>query len=160
MSPEEEVKWFRNVIADELGYLAPPGDAVNPLREVLKELKLKADRFDLIDKHKGEFTLRQLQAQMPWTTHYHRDFRASPMAHKDFSHALLHVFKAAGKIAAVVNDAEHGGHDFNKDAVDRYVADLVVCALRMATTCPGRQIDLQKAVEARIENKNTVNLEK
>lgn len=54
-----------------------------------------------------DLTLRELQTQLPWTVHYHHDFRASPMSHKDFGHALLHVTKACGKLAAVVNDAEH-----------------------------------------------------
>jgi|SRR5271157_3442052 len=105
-----------------------------------------------------DLTLRELQTQLPWTIHYHHDFRASPMAHKDFGHALLHVMKAAGKLAAIVNDAEHGGSDFKPEDVDPYVADFVVCALRMANTCPGRIIDLQRAVEDRIETKNTVKL--
>lgn len=107
-----------------------------------------------------DLTIRELQTQLPWTVRYHRDFRASPMSHKDFGHALLHVQKAAGKLAAVVNDAEHGGSDFQPNEVDRYVADLVVCALRMANTCPGRQIDLQRSVENRIESKNQAELEK
>lgn len=57
-------------------------------------------------------TIRELQTSLPWTIHYARDFRASPMAHKDFGHALLHVQKAAGKLAALVNDAEHAGCEF------------------------------------------------
>lgn len=101
-------------------------------------------------------TIRELQSSLPWTVHYHHDFRASPMAHKDFAHALLHVHKAGGKLAAVVNDAEHGGAEFTAEQVDNYVADLVVCALRMANTCPGRTIDLQRAVEDRITNKNAI----
>lgn len=105
-----------------------------------------------------DLTLRELQTQLPWTVHYHHDFRASPMSHKDFGHALLHVTKACGKLAAVVNDAEHAGSEFSQEEVDRYVADLVVCALRMANTCPGRTIDLQRAVEDRIESKNAVEL--
>ncbi len=107
---------------------------------------------------KSDFTIRELQTKLPWTIHYHRDFRASPMAHKDFAHELLHVQKACGKLAAVVNDAEHAGSEFKADEVDCYVADLVVCALRMANTCPGRTIDLQKAVVDRIEGKNGVAL--
>lgn len=106
----------------------------------------------------GDLTLRELQTQLPWTVHYHRDFRSSPMTHKDFAHALLHVTKATGKLAAVVNDAEHGGSEFLPEEVDRFVADLVVCALRMANTCPGRTIDLQRAVEDRIELKNEAEL--
>jgi len=103
-------------------------------------------------------SIRELQTQLPWTVHYHRDFRTSPMAHKDFGHALLHVQKAAGKLAALVNDAEHGGCNFTPEETDRYVADLVVCALRMANTCPGRTIDLQRAVEDRIVTKNNAEL--
>lgn len=34
-------------------------------------------------------TLRELQTSLPWTGHYHRDFRSTPMTHKDFGHALL-----------------------------------------------------------------------
>lgn len=106
----------------------------------------------------SDLTIRQLQTQLPWTVHYHRDFRSSPMSHKDFAHALLHVQKAAGKLASVVNDAEHGGSEFKPEQVDRFVADLVVCALRMANTCPGRNIDLQRAVEERIVSKNNAEL--
>jgi hypothetical protein len=107
-----------------------------------------------------DLTIRELQTQLPWTVHYHHDFRSSPMSHKDFGHALLHVQKAAGKLATVVNDAEHGGSDFKPEDVDRYIADLVVCALRMANTCPGRTIDLQRVVEDRIENKNQAELKR
>ena len=103
-------------------------------------------------------SIRELQSKLPWTIHYHRDFRSSPMAHKDFGHALLHIFKAAGKLAALVNDAEHAGCEFTAAQTDPYVADMVVCALRMANTCPGRVIDLQEAVVRRIETKNAVQL--
>jgi len=109
-----------------------------------------------ITETKKDMTLRELQTSLPWTIHYAKDFRASPVAHKDFGHALLHVSKAAGKLAALVNDAEHGGCEFKTEDTDRYVADLVVCALRMANTCPGRTIDLQRAVIERIEGKNGV----
>jgi len=103
--------------------------------------------------------LRDLQAQLPWTIHYHHDFRASPVAHKDFQHALIHVFKAAGKLAAMVNDAEHAGFDWAQDkSPNPHIADLVICALRMANTIPGRKCDLQAVVEERIESKNGVTL--
>lgn len=103
-------------------------------------------------------TLRELQTQLPWTGHYHRDFRSTPMTHKDFGHALLHVHKAGGKLAGIINDAEHGGVDWAdpkiRAEVEKYMADLVICALRMATTCPDGQIDLQTAVERRLFEKN------
>jgi hypothetical protein len=106
----------------------------------------------------SDLTIRELQTQLPWTIHYDRDFRANPQAHKDFAHALTHVVKAAGKLAAVVDDAEHKGSEFKPEEVDRFLADLVVCALRMANTCPGRHVDLQQAVESRIEDKNGIKL--
>ena len=111
-------------------------------------------------EQRRDLTLRELQTQLPWTIHYHRDFRSSAMTHKDFGHALNHVHKAAGKLSAEVDDAEHGGSDFAPGDVDKLVADLVVCALRMANTRPGRPIDLQRAVEDRIESKNNVELKR
>lgn len=107
----------------------------------------------MIDK-----TIRELQSGLPWTAHYHRDFRASPQTHKDFAHALLHIHKAGGELASILDEAEHGGFDWADPAkraeVEKYVADMVICALRMATTCPDGQIDLQRAVEDRLVKKN------
>ena len=104
-------------------------------------------------------SVRELQSSLPWTAHYHRDFRANPQTHKDFGHALLHILKAAGKLAAIVDDAEHGGYDWadlsKRADVEKYVADMVICALRMANTCPDGVIDLQRAVDERLTSKNT-----
>ena len=100
-------------------------------------------------------TIRELQSSLPWTAHYHRDFRNTPMVHKDFSHALLHIHKAGGNLARIIDDAEHGGHEFEHEEVSKYVADMVICALRMANTCPNGIIDLQKTVEERLINKNS-----
>ena len=103
-------------------------------------------------------SVRELQSSLPWTAHYHRDFRANPQTHKDFGHALLHILKAAGKLAAIVDDAEHGGYDWadlsKRADVEKYVADMVICALRMANTCPDGVIDLQRAVDERLTSKN------
>lgn len=109
---------------------------------------------------KRDLTIRELQTSLSWMISYDRYFRASPMSHKDFGHALLHVTKAAGQLAAAVDKAEHAGCDFKPEEIDKYVADLVVCALRMANTCPGRHVDLQAAVEERIELNNGVELER
>ncbi len=103
-------------------------------------------------------TIRELQSGLPWTAHYHRDFRSSPQTHKDFGHALLHIHKAGGKLAAIIDDAEHAGFDFADPAkraeVEKYIADMVICALRMANTCPDGVVDLQRAVETRLAAKN------
>lgn len=102
--------------------------------------------------------LRALQRILPWTIHYHRDFRASPLAHKDFGHALIHVFKAAGKLASLIDDAEHRGCEFRPEETDPYIADLVICALRLANTVPGRTVDLERVVIERILAKNGVRI--
>lgn len=103
-------------------------------------------------------TIRELQSSLPWTAHYHRDFRATPQAHKDFGHALLHVHKAGGKLASIIDEAEHAGFDWadptKRNEVEKFVADMVICALRMANTCPDGVIDLQHAVERRLTAKN------
>jgi hypothetical protein len=104
-------------------------------------------------------TLKELQAlsKETWTlATYNGDFLASPLPHRDFGHALMHVTKAAGKLAALVDQGEHdGGCAFSPEETDRFVADLVVCALRLANTCPGREIDLEAAVLARMGRRNT-----
>jgi hypothetical protein len=129
---------------------------VDQAREALRAAWIdRMHRYTAAGNPRRDPNLRELQTSLPWTVHYHRDFRAAPMTHKDFAHALVHVVKAAGRIAAVVNDAEHGGSEFKAEEIDRFVADLVVCALRMANTCPGRTIDLQEAVERRIRTKNS-----
>lgn len=109
-----------------------------------------------------DFTLRELQTKLPWTIRYSRDFRASPMAHKDFAHAMHHVGKAAGRLHELVDNMDHdravADDDKLKEEYGQYVADMVVCALRMANTFPGGILDLQKAVQDRIESKNGVKL--
>lgn len=103
-------------------------------------------------------TIRELQTELPWTAHYHRDFRASPTTHKDFAHALLHIHKAGGKLAGILDEAEHGGYDWanpdNRAEFEKWIADFVICALRLSTTCPDGQIDLQRVVEDRLLSKN------
>lgn len=103
-------------------------------------------------------TIRELQSSLPWTSHYHRDFRSSPQTHKDFGHALLHVHKAGGQLASIVDEAEHAGYDWADPAkradVEKYVADLVICALRLANTCPDGVFDLQDAIARRLAAKN------
>jgi hypothetical protein len=110
------------------------------------------------DARPNDRTLREMQSSLPWTGHYHRDFRASPMTHKDFGHALLHVMKAGGKLAALLDQAEHEGVDWanagQRRETAKLVADFVICALRMSNTCPDGAIDLQRAVEDRLTAKN------
>lgn len=128
-----------------------------PMQQVpFKENSLEYIPEEIAKQRGDALTIRQLQENLPWTIHYARDFRDSPLRHKDFQHAGIHVMKALGKIAAMINDAEHAGTDW--DECSKYLADLVICAMRMANTIPGDKIDLQRAVISRIETKNEVKL--
>jgi len=84
------------------------------------------------------------------------------MTHKDFAHTLHHVSKAAGQLHALADDMDHdralADDPSLRENYGKYVADLVVCALRIANTFPGGVLDLQRAVHERIEGKNGVKL--
>jgi hypothetical protein len=99
-------------------------------------------------------TIQELQDNLPWGAHnYSQAFQAYGVPHRDFAHALLHVQKAVGKLAIAVDNGDHEEHPsafFGPDDVDRFVADLVICALRLANTNPGRRINLQAAIEDRL----------
>lgn len=103
-----------------------------------------------------DFTLRDLQAQLPWSVKYSQDFRLNPQSHKDFAHAITHVMKAAGQLAGIVDDHDHRRESEDDARIGKLLADLVVCALRAANTTPGQVIDLQHEVVSRIESKNEV----
>lgn len=113
-----------------------------------------------------DLTLRELQTNLPWTIRYSEDFRKTPLSHKDFSHALHHVSKAAGKLHGLADDMDHNRAVADDTApisgtqaqYGKYVADLVICALRLSNTFPGGVLDLQRAVQERIESKNQVKL--
>jgi hypothetical protein len=106
--------------------------------------------------------IKTLQVRLPWTIKMSTDFRSNPQAHKEFAHALLHVHKAGGKLAALVDDMDHRREDALKPElradVEKAIADLVICALRLANTVPNGPIDLERAVIERIESKNGVEL--
>ena len=103
-------------------------------------------------------SIRELQTSLPWTVRYSRDYRANPQAHKDFAHALIHTGKALGKLLGLADDMDHDREVADdptlRERHAKYLADLVVCALRAANTFPGGVIDLQRAVEERITTKN------
>lgn len=109
-----------------------------------------------------DLTIRELQTSLPWTVRYSADFRANPQSHKDFAHALLHIQKASGALAAFVDDMDHRRETADEadtqERYGKYLADMVVCALRLANTFPGGVLDLQRAVEDRLESKNSVTL--
>lgn len=112
--------------------------------------------------------LKRLQDELPklWTYEKYSDqFKTNPAAHRDFQHALLHAFKAAGKLLEMVEAADHadgperGLTYFPQADVEKYLADIVISALRMATKNPTGQVDLELAVVARINSKMGAKIE-
>lgn len=67
----------------------------------------------------------------------------------DAGHALVHIFKAAGKLASALNDAEHEHRPMTKPEIAKYLANLVICATRMGNGI----VDLDTAVAARLAEK-------
>lgn len=86
-----------------------------------------------------------------------------------FEHVLGHVSKAAGKLHGLVGDADHIqqqsrlgierrtafdiAEDGNGKAASVYIADLIICAAKLAELCPSGAIDLEQAVAARMAEK-------
>lgn len=101
----------------------------------------------------------EIQERLPWSLPYGAGFKLDTTTYKDFQHALVHISKASGKLWTMVEDAAHDRESFFPKAdVEKYLADLVICAMRMANTNPTGLIDLQKAVIERLESKNGVRL--
>lgn len=67
----------------------------------------------------------------------------------DATHALIHLTKALGKVASVMNDAAHDQRTLRPGEVDKYLADLVICAAR----CGDGIVDLDAACVARLAEK-------
>jgi hypothetical protein len=64
-------------------------------------------------------------------------------------HMIVHMAKALGKIASVLNDAEHENRQPTADEVQMYLADLVICAARFGNGI----VDLDDACFSRLAEK-------
>lgn len=84
-----------------------------------------------------------------------------------FDHVLGHVSKAAGKLHGLAGDADHieentellrgaafaQAEQANGKAASAYIADLIICAAKLAALCPGGAFDLEAAVSDRMAEK-------
>lgn len=97
--------------------------------------------------------ISHLQRHLPWTIPYSPEFVAArtELKHLDMQHAMIHGIKSMGKLSALFDHQDHG-NGVERDRVDvpNLVADLVVCALRMANTSPWGKFDLEAAVVERL----------
>lgn len=83
-----------------------------------------------------------------WTdTQYPYEFNCEPQPHRHFTHALLHVLKACGKLSDYVDALDHGGGLKDETVVPKALADIVISTQRMA-----QQVDvsLGQAIAARL----------
>jgi hypothetical protein len=87
-----------------------------------------------------------------------------------YEHVLGHVSKAAGKLHGLTGDMDHiiagSGGAYTRDvAFDQaeanngkpaaaYIADLIICAAKLAALCPSGPIDLEEAVADRMAEKH------
>lgn len=93
-----------------------------------------------------------------------------------FEHVLGHVSKAAGKLHGLVGDADHieearrvthvrgeptgasctafgVAEKTNGKPASVYIADLIICAAKLAALCPSGEIDLEQAIADRMAEK-------
>jgi hypothetical protein len=67
----------------------------------------------------------------------------------DAGHALVHLTKALGKLASALNDAEHEERATRAGEIEKYLADLVICAARFGHGV----VDLDAACVSRLAEK-------
>jgi hypothetical protein len=83
--------------------------------------------------------LRILQATLPWGAHeYSAAFRARTDPHRDAGHALVHLTKCVGWLVGVAT----GAVALVAPNAAPKLADVAICAARLANTYPGRPIEL------------------
>ncbi len=84
-----------------------------------------------------------------------------------FDHVLGHVSKAAGRLHGLAGDADHieeaqgvprdvaftFAEQTNGKAASAYIADLIICAAKLAALCPSGAINLEQAVTDRMAEK-------
>ncbi len=105
-----------------------------------------------------DLTLRQIQTNLPWSVRYSEHFRANPQTHKHFAHAITHIGKANGHLLGFVDDMDHRKEIADqpglREAYGKYLADVVISAVRASNTYPGGVLDLNDAIIKRLLEKN------
>lgn len=95
---------------------------------------------------------REIQARWGSST-YGEDFLARKDPQRNAHHAHLHITKALGKIASMLDDLDHGSETDNTVAMENALADVVICASRVASSWPTGALNLADAVLRRIIDK-------
>jgi antirestriction protein ArdC len=102
--------------------------------------------------------LRELQAQQPWVIPYSREFEESTARNtlRQVEHDIMHVLKGLGRVAAECERRDHDSrHVYDEGLIADNTADLVICALHIASTVG---FDLEDVVIGNKERRNGVKL--
>lgn len=103
-------------------------------------------------------SLRHLQRVQPRVIPYSAEFQASVAANpwRQVEHDVMHVLKGLGRIAAWAEQADHGTvRTIPRAEIESNLADLVVCALHIASTL---HLELEDAVIQNMERRNGVTI--
>jgi hypothetical protein len=108
--------------------------------------------------------LKQLQEALPkaWTDEMYSKAFLEGGKDKHFRHALLHTMKALGKLVEMPETADHDGVNtstYITGWAEKYLADIIICTVRMASEHPLGAIDLERAVCERLAKKMNLVLE-
>lgn len=96
----------------------------------------------------------QVAVAQGWTGELYSDeFKARQSAYKDFDHALKHIRKAAAALENMTEKADHGAVLVEYDQVQKYIADIIISAARLANVTPGGSVNLDFAVVKRLQEK-------
>src|SRR5437870_880007 len=97
--------------------------------------------------------LKALQDQLPvWNIERTTEFDLSNNNYRMFQHALMHIIKATGKLADMIDNADHSIYPaFIQPEISKLLADIVICAIKMANVTPTDKVQLDKWVIKRIE---------
>lgn len=96
-----------------------------------------------------------------WTLdEYSPQFRKDKCGYRDFRHTVAHLFKAVGRLNEMVEASDHRGDTDAFDSADvrKYLADIVICAVRCSIVAPKEEIDVEGAVYARMKEKMGVTI--
>lgn len=111
---------------------------------------------------RGELTIRRAQKDQPWKLPYSPRFTREASGYRAvpaINHATLHLVKASGKIAAILEEFDHdprdsGGRTLTDEQFARLAdasADVLASVLRIANVA---SIDLESALRKRAREKN------
>lgn len=96
-----------------------------------------------------------------WTIdEYSPQFKKDKCPYRDFRHTVAHLFKAVSRLNEMVEEADHSGtlNPFDQQGVEKYLADIVISAVRAGIVAPNGEVDVEAAVYDRMKRKMGVTI--